>query len=150
MTVSGDDKLRVMTRRTDFRCMRPLSLAAALALVLAGCSSAPQPRPQPQAAPVSQSVKATPVIPYVDSAQQTAAHWVARLDGPDRPMLDAAAIDAQNARLLAEDPSIHDLRTQPAQLPGNEVKAMVGKLSKPPTRTLYDVTGHEILSLIHI
>ena len=144
MTVSGDDKLRVMTRRTDFRCMRPLSLAAALALVLAGCSSAPQPRPQPQAAPESQSVKATPVIPYVDSAQQTAAHWVARLDGPDRPMLDAAAIDAQNARLLAEDPSIHDLRTQPAQLPGNEVKAMVGKLSKPPTRTLYDVTGHEI------
>ena len=144
MTVSGDDKLRVMTRRTDFRCMRPLSLAAALALVLAGCSSAPQPRPQPQAAPVSQSVKATPVIPYVDSAQQTAAQWVARLDGPARPMLDAAAIDAQNARLLAEDPSIHDLRTQPAQLPGNEVKAMVGKLSKPPTRTLYDVTGHEI------
>ncbi len=119
---------------------RHISLCTALALVLAGCASTPQTRDIQAPAPA----QATSVIPYVNSSQQTAAHWVARLDGPDLPMLDATTIDAQNARLQAEDASIHDLRAQPAQLPGSEVKAMIGKLSKPPTRTLYDVQGREI------
>ncbi|SIQ05131.1 NlpC/P60 family protein [Solilutibacter tolerans] len=106
---------------------------------MAGCASTPQPQ-----AAAAASTQATSVIPYVNSAQLTAAHWVGRLDAPDRPMLDAASIDTQNARLKTEDPSIHDLRAQPARMIGNDVKAMVGKLSKPPTRALYDVEGREI------
>lgn len=129
-----------MTTPFPSRSHRPIYLGATLALVLAGCASAPPPQAIAAAAPT----QATSVIPYVNSAQQTAAHWVGRLDAPDRSMLDATAIDTQNARLKTEDPSIHDLHAQPARMAGSEVRAMVGKLSKPPTRTLYDVAGREI------
>ncbi len=117
-----------------------ISLCTVLALILAGCASAPKSRDTT----ASPSAQATPVIPYVNSAQQTARHWVGRLASPDASMLDAAAITAQNTRLQTEDPSIHNLRAQPARMPGSEVKAMVSKLSKPPTRKLYDVQGREI------
>lgn len=59
-------------------------------------------------------------------------------------MLDSAAIDMQNARLQTEDPSIHDLRSVPARIAGSEVETMIGKLSKPPSRKLYDVQGSQI------
>ncbi len=112
---------------------RLFALAAALVVTLAGC-----------AGPSRRAAAPTPVIPYVNSAQQTAEHWAAKLASPDGTMLDASAIAAQNARLVAKDPSIHDLRAQPARMSGDEVKAMIGKLSKPPSRTLYDAQGREI------
>ena len=129
-----------MTARSSLSRTRYLSLCAALALALAGCASAPATRDTPTV----RAADAAPVIPYVNTAQQTAAHWIARLDSPDAAMLDAAAIQLQNTRLQDQDASIHDLRAQPSVMPRAEVKAMVAKLSKPPTRTLYDVHGKEI------
>lgn len=129
-----------MTRPFPIARTLPVSVATTLVLLLAGCASAPR---APAAKGVSQT-PSSPVIPYVTTAQQTAAYWAARIDTPHRAMLDAAAIRAQNARLLASDPSIHDLRAQPARMSGSDVKAMVGALSKSPTRSLYDVQGREI------
>ena len=130
-----------MSTRLPAFFFRPLAWAALVAVLAAGCAGH---APRTPAALPPAAAAPSPVIPYVDSAQQTAAHWAARLDAPDRPMLDAAAIQAQNARLVAEDPSIHDLRALPAQIPGSEVRTMIGKLSKPPSRALYDVHGKEI------
>ena len=129
-----------MTRPFPIARTLPFSVATTLVLLLAGCASAAR---APAAKGVSQT-PSSPVIPYVTTAQQTAAHWAARIDTPHREMLDAATIQAQNARLLASDPSIHDLRAQPARMSGSDVKAMVGALSKSPTRSLYDVQGREI------
>ena len=129
-----------MTRPFPIARTLPVSVATTLVLLLAGCASAAR---APAAKGVSQT-PSSPVIPYVTTAQQTAAYWAARIDTPPRAMLDAAAIRAQNARLLASDPSIHDLRAQPARMSGSDVKAMVGALSKSPTRSLYDVQGREI------
>ena len=129
-----------MTRPYPIARTLPVSVATTLVLLLAGCASAPR---APAAKGVSQA-PSSPVIPYVTTAQQTAAYWAARIDTPHRAMLDAATIQAQNARLLASDPSIHDLRAQPARMSGSDVKAMVGALSKSPTRSLYDVQGREI------
>lgn len=129
-----------MTRPFPIARTLPVSVATTLVLLLAGCASAPR---APAAKGVSQT-PSSPVIPYVTTAQQTAAYWAARIDTPHRAMLDAATIQAQNARLLASDPSIHDLRAQPARMSGSDVKAMVGALSKSPTRSLYDLQGREI------
>ncbi|AXA84227.1 NlpC-P60 family protein [Lysobacter oculi] len=110
-----------------------------IGLVVAGCAGTPT---RPQA--VADAQAARPVIPYVDSAQQTAAHWIARAAAPDRPMLDAAAVAAQNGRLLAEDPSVHDVAAAPDRMPGSEVRAMIAKLSKLPTNPRYDIKGKQI------
>lgn len=131
-----------MTARTAQPLSRHISLAAALALALTACAGT-SPAREPTA---TQPADAAPVIPYVNTTQQTAAHWIARLDAPDRAMLDAQAIQQQNTRLKNEDASIHDLRAQPARMSGRDVRELVSRLSKPSTRTLYDVHGKEISS----
>lgn len=121
----------------------PFARSTALAiagLALAACSHAAATR-QPLPA---QHTNSAVVIPHVTGAQQTAAHWIARLQAPDAEKLDAAAIAAQNARLQAEDPSIHDLRTQPARWPGSKVSAMIAQRSKPPAFKPLDDQGGEI------
>ena len=65
---------------------RLFALTAALVVALAAC-----------AGPSQRAAAPTPVIPYVNSAQQTAEHWAAKLASPDGTMLDASAIAAQNA-----------------------------------------------------
>lgn len=118
----------------------PLAMGL-LACVLTGCAV----QPNRAATPATRATETTrPVIPFVDSAQQTAAHWIARTPAANAIALDASAISAQNARLLAEDPSVHDLRKVPATLPGSEVRTMIANLSKLPTATRYDVQGREI------
>jgi len=74
----------------------------------------------------------------------SAAHWIAQLSDPDRVILDRAGIAAQNARMRQLDGSIHDLRALPATLPRGFVREQIEAISRPPTRTLYDVQGREI------
>jgi len=73
-----------------------------------------------------------------------ADHWVAQLPDPDRVILDRAGIAAQNARMRAEDKSIHDLAALPATLPRDKLVARIQELSSLPSRTLYDVNGREV------
>ncbi|KAF1712602.1 NlpC-P60 family protein [Pseudoxanthomonas kalamensis DSM 18571] len=77
-------------------------------------------------------------------AQLEPGYWQSRLAHPDRPVMDTAAIAAQNARLYALDPTMHRLAELPATLPGEQVRAWISKLSAPPTRTLYDAQGKQI------
>jgi hypothetical protein len=58
-----------------------------------------------------------------------ADHWVAQLPDPDRVILDRAGIAAQNARMRAEDKSIHDLAALPATLSRDELVARIQELS---------------------
>jgi len=70
--------------------------------------------------------------------------WIARAPEPDRVLLDRTAIDARNARLLAEDPSMHDLDALPATLTRAQVKGWIEALASPPDRTLHDVSGKPV------
>ena len=45
----------------------------------------------------------------VEEAYLSPDFWIARLHEADAPVLDRGAIEAQNARLLRMDPSLHDL-----------------------------------------
>ena len=120
--------------------LRPAWAWLLLAGTLAGCAG-PATKPKlPATVPAPRNT----VLPFVDRAQQTAAHWIARTADAERPLLDAAAIAAQNARLLREDPSVHDLRAVPARLPGDQVRSMIAALSKLPETPRYDLHGERI------
>lgn len=85
----------------------------------------------------------TPVV-EVRQADLTPEHWIAQLADPDRVILDRAGIAAQNARMRAEDKSIHDIATLPDPLPRAFVRTHVEALSAPPTRALFDVQGKPV------
>lgn len=88
------------------------------------------------------TARATEAMPLqAQPAQLQAAHWIARLPAASPPLLEATQRAAFNARLLRDDPSMHDLAALPAQLPGAQVRARILALSAPPTRTLYDIQG---------
>lgn len=74
-------------------------------------------------------------------AQLDPEHWIARQPDASRRLLDDAAIAAQNARLLALDPSLHDLAALPATLSRSDVESAIRALSVAPTRTLFDASG---------
>jgi cell wall-associated NlpC family hydrolase len=100
-------------------------LAAALALAL------------PTVLARTPTVPASGVIGVTD-ADLSPESWVARLQAPDQVLLDRAAIDARNARLLQVDDSMHDLRALPATLDRAQVAGWIEGLAQRPTRTLYD------------
>jgi len=77
----------------------------------------------------------------VDDAKLTPGYWIARLADPDRVVLDAAAIAADNARLRSVDPSMHDLRALPARLDRTVVEEWITQLSDDVDEPLYDVDG---------
>jgi cell wall-associated NlpC family hydrolase len=83
---------------------------------------------------------ALPVAP----AQLDAAYWIAKLPDAERVVLDADAIAARNAALPRLEPSWHDLAALPAALDRDDVRARIGKLSAPPSRTLYAEDGHAL------
>jgi len=70
--------------------------------------------------------------------------WAQRAPNADRPILDRAGVAAQNARMRAEDRSIHDLRALPPQLPRAQVRAAIDALSTWPSKPLYGVDGQAI------
>lgn len=86
-------------------------------------------------------------LPYVvglHEAYLTPQYWAARLPSPDALLLDAAQIAAQNARMRADDASIHDLRALPAQLPRAQVRAAIQALSNWPTKPSFGQDGQPL------
>ncbi|WP_158987688.1 SH3 domain-containing protein [Lysobacter panacisoli] len=77
----------------------------------------------------------------VERAQLDPAFWVQRQADADRVVMDAAAIAAQNAKLMQLDRSMHDLQALPAELDRARVAGWVEGLSKRPTRAIYDERG---------
>ena len=80
----------------------------------------------------------------VGDAQLTPAFWIGLQAQPDRVILDHAAIDAQNAKLLQVDPSMHDLHALPKTLTRAQVAGWINELSERPARPLYDVDGNPV------
>jgi len=116
----------------------PMLAALAVALLLV---HAPLPARDAPAA-------ALPIPPSgvlgVGDAQLAPAFWIGLQADPDRTILTRAEIDAQNAKLLKLDPSMHDLAALPATLPRAQVTGWIEHLSKRPAHTLYDVHGQPV------
>lgn len=80
----------------------------------------------------------------VEQAQLTPDFWIAQLDDPDRVVLDDAAIEAQNRRLLELDSSMYDLRALPRTLTRKQVATWIGSLADPPASVYYDADGRPV------
>jgi cell wall-associated NlpC family hydrolase len=80
----------------------------------------------------------------VGEAQLTPAFWIGLQAEPDQVIMDRAAIQAQNAKLLRVDPSMHDLRALPKTLSRAQVTGWIEALSALPKRPLFDVDGKPV------
>jgi cell wall-associated NlpC family hydrolase len=117
----------------------PLLAATMLALAFAGAPL--------QAREANDALTVPPSgVLGVGEAQLTPAFWIGLQAEPDRVILDHAAIEAQNAKLLQLDPSMHDLRKLPATLSREQVSGWINAISERPTRQLYDVEGKPVPS----
>ncbi|MGN6227598.1 MAG: C40 family peptidase [Dyella sp.] len=112
--------------------------ALCLGLLLAGAAASPGLHAE-QNLPVPPSG-----VLGVGPAQLTPEFWIGLRPRPDTVLLTPAQIAAQNAKLLADDPSMHDLRKLPATLDRAQVDAWLDTVSTPPTRPLYDVDGQPV------
>lgn len=80
----------------------------------------------------------------VDDAHLQADFWVAALESPDEVLMPRAAIDAQNADLVARDPSLYDLAALPETLSRAQVLAWIERLAEPPAGPLFDAAGEPV------
>ncbi|MGB5937875.1 MAG: SH3 domain-containing protein [Rhodanobacter sp.] len=119
--------------------MRFSQLVAATALALAFAGAPLQAREANDALTVPPSG-----VLGVGEAQLTPAFWIGLQADPDRVILDRAAIEAQNAKLLRTDPSMHDLRALPKSLDRAQVAGWIEALSQRPDRPLFDVDGQPV------
>src|SRR5690606_20217385 len=83
-------------------------------------------------------------VPGLAESHLSPGFWLESLSHPDQVVLDRAAIEAQNARMIAEDPSIHDLAALPDRIRGAQVREWIEGLSTLPTVTMYDEDGQAI------
>ncbi|MGA0586986.1 SH3 domain-containing protein [Dyella sp. KRB-257] len=112
--------------------------ALCLGLLLAGAAASP-------GLHAAQNLPVPPSgVPGVGPAQLTPEFWIGLRPQPDAVLLTPARIAAQNAKLLADDSSMHDLRKLPATLDRARVDAWLDTVSTPPTRPLYDVDGQPV------
>jgi cell wall-associated NlpC family hydrolase len=82
----------------------------------------------------------------VGDAQLTPEYWIGLQKQPNREILGRAEIDAENAKLLKVDQSMHDLRALPATLTREQVSGWINELSERPTKPMYDVDGKPVTS----
>ena len=80
----------------------------------------------------------------VQAAQLDAAFWIRRQAQSSRLVLDGAAIAAQNARLFAQDKSVHDLQALPPQIDRARIEQWLDAVSSRPQKPLYDERGAEV------
>ena len=80
----------------------------------------------------------------IEEAQLSPDYWIARVAEPDAVLLPAQAIAARNARLLREDPSMHDLAALPARIDGPRVRAWIDALARLPDAPLWDERGQPV------
>ncbi|MGH8089373.1 MAG: SH3 domain-containing protein, partial [Stenotrophomonas sp.] len=83
-------------------------------------------------------------VPGLNAFMLEPSLWASFVPQPDRQMLSRAGIDAQNARMRAEDTSIHDLRALPATLPRARVRADIQALSRWPEKALFGEDGKPV------
>jgi hypothetical protein len=112
--------------------MKQSILIAIAVSSLAACASAPR----------------EPEIPAHGVIGVTEAHldpefWIRR-GGGSRLVLDEAAIEAQNAKLIQLDKSVHDIEALPRTLAAADVRAWVEDMSERPADTLYDEQGRAV------
>jgi cell wall-associated NlpC family hydrolase len=86
---------------------------------------------------------ATAVVGVTDR-HLDAQYWIRQQPQPDRIILDADAIAAQNARLQQQDRSVHDIEQLPARFTAEQVREWIASLSAAPTRTLFDAEGQTV------
>jgi len=116
--------------------LNPLLAAMALALILAGApvqASAAEALPMPDHGVIG-----------VEDAQLTAQFWIARLQQPDRVIMDAAAVAAYDVRVVRMDPRVYDLHNLPATLDDKQVRGWIGDLSRQPRTPRYDIHGQQV------
>jgi cell wall-associated NlpC family hydrolase len=117
----------------------PASNTIRILLATLACLAAPAfAREPPPTAPFTEGVRG------IEPARLTPGFWIERLAEPDRVIQDRAAIEARNAELLRDDPSMHDLRALPAAITRARVAEWIAKLADPPGHTLYDASGKAI------
>lgn len=126
--------MSLASREPRRRWPRRLTLALCLLAAPAFAQAAPPPDP---GAPL-------PYVIGLHEAYLTPQYWAARLDNADAPILDRSQIEAQNARMRAQDSHIQDIATLPAQFDAATVCASITALSSWPTRALYNDKGHAI------
>lgn len=90
--------------------------------------------------------EASAAVPGVGNRQLDADFWISRLHHPQRVLLDAGSIRARNARMLRQDPSMHDLGALPDVLARAQVEAWIDGLASRPRSTLFDTSGSPISS----
>jgi len=118
--------------------MPPIRLSLSLALLAFLSQSAGAEAPPTRSnAPPALALGAV----RVEEAQLRADFWISRTAHAERPLMSAQQIAAQNARLLAEDPSMHALAALPAQWPRELVAGWINKLSRAPSRPLHFADG---------
>lgn len=84
----------------------------------------------------------------VTDAELDPTFWVQRAPNADRVLMNRAAIEAQNQRVLTRDSSMHDLAALPDELPAAQVRGWIEALSQRPTRTRYDLAGKPIAASV--
>ncbi|MEP6899726.1 MAG: SH3 domain-containing protein [Rhodanobacter sp.] len=82
----------------------------------------------------------------VGDAQLTPEYWIGLQKQPNRLILSRAEIDAENAKLLKDDPSMHDLHTLPASLTREQVAGWINEISERPSKPMFDVDGKPVTS----
>lgn len=79
----------------------------------------------------------------VSAAQLDVAHWIGKLDRPNRVVMDSGTIEAQNRRLRTTDPTWTDLESLPQTLEDVRIKAWIEARSPRPAHDLYDESGKQ-------
>ena len=135
-------KLEKRDAMTDTRRLRTaLPALRALALALAVATLPGLAREQPKtSAPTMLPIPVSGVI-GVEDAYFAPEFWIARTPQADARLLDRAAIDARNARLLREDASMFDLAALPSALTRAQVAGWIDDLASTPTKPLWDEAG---------
>ena len=131
-----------MTDKQRPRASLPALRILALALALAATPGLARDQAKAVRTPALQ-VPASGVA-GVEEAHFSPEFWVSRLPSPDRVLIDRAAIDARNARLLREDDSMHDLSALPSSLARTQVAGWIDDLASPPSKPFWDEAGNPV------
>lgn len=115
-----------------------------LALSLALATMPGLARDPPKSAPAPALRMPASGVIGVEDAQLVPEFWIARTQAADAVLMDRAAIDARNARLLQADDSMHDLAALPFTLDRARVAGWIESLASPPAKPLWDEQGKPV------
>jgi cell wall-associated NlpC family hydrolase len=126
-------------RGTTVKKAQVWGVSTSCIVILGALSACTSTRTAPPALPIPASA-----VVGVQSEHLSPDYWIQRDATARKLVLDAQAIEAQNARLKQLDPSVHDLESLPATLAGEKIKSWIEKLSGRPDETLFDSDGREV------